>query len=336
MSKRVTIEDVAKEAGVSMMTVSRESNDKDGISEETKLKVIEIVEQVGYQPSGLARALVTNRSCSLGLIMPDVANPFFSQIARGAEDVAYDSGYNVFLVNTNEDIKREEVALNSLLEKQVDGAIIASSRLPQKRLLTYLEKFNFTVLINRTLDNFTGNTAASINVDDGLGARLAIEYFANQGLTRIAHLSGPKSSTSGGLRLNGYRQGLETFGIPIQDELIMPCRPDTRGGYEATKTLLLKHDNISAILAYNDLVATGALQACEKLGYHVPVDISIIGVDDIPLATLISPKLSTLHISKRGLGQDAMRTLIALIQSDPGVEREQIIHPTLILRETTE
>lgn len=335
MPKRITIADVAREAGVSMMTVSRAINNKGRISEDTRENILKIAKEMGYQPSGLARALATNRSCTLGLIVPDVANPFFSQIARGVEDAAYASGFNVFLVNTDEDIEREEIALDSLLEKQVDGAILASSRLPQAHLTEYVRKFNEIVLINRTFDSQAVGSVATINVDDVRGAQIAIEHLARSGMKNIAYLAGPEGSASGKRRLDGYRLGLDASNLAFQEYFIVHCHPNTNSGYEAAKYLLNRQKSISAIFAYNDLIAIGAMQACDELGLHVPDDIAIIGVDDIPLATVVRPKLSTLRIDKHELGQLAMNTLIALIEKDENVLREQVIQPSMVLREST-
>jgi len=334
MNKRVTIADVAEEAGVSMMTVSRAINHKEGISDETRQRILEIAERIGYRPSGVARALATNRSCSLGLVIPDVANPFFSQIVRGAEDLAYDSGYNLFLVNTAEDTEREEAALESLLEKHVDGAILCSSRLPAESLNNYIDNFPFTVLINREISS-TKRNCATINVDDILGAQQAISFFAAQGNTLIGLIAGPEGSTSSQRRRIGYQKGLKENNFVYQPELVINCEPQIEGGYQATKQLLSAHKNLSAVLAFNDLVAFGVFQACEELGKRVPEDIAVIGFDDIPLASVVKPRLSTLRTDKRGLGRLAMKTLIQLIEDDEKVERNLTIQPTLILREST-
>ena len=334
MNKRVTIADVAEEAGVSMMTVSRAINHKEGISEDTRLRILEIAERLGYRPSGVARALATNRSCSLGLVIPDVANPFFSQIVRGAEDLAYDSGYNVFLVNTAEDTEREEAALESLLEKHVDGVIWCSSRLPTESVNNYTDSFPFTVLINREI-NTTQRNYATINVDDSLGAQKAVSFFTAQGHTKIGLIAGPEGSTSSQRRRTGYQKGLVENNIAYRPELIINCKPRIESGYQATKQLLSTYENISAILAYNDLVAFGVFQACEEIGKRIPEEISVIGFDDIPLASIVKPRLSTLRTDKRGLGRLAMKTLIQLIEGDEAVERNITIQPTLILREST-
>jgi LacI family transcriptional regulator len=333
MNKRVTIADVAQEAGVSMMTVSRAINNKEGISEETRQRILEIAERFGYRPSGVARALATNRSCTIGLVIPDVANPFFSQIVRGAEDLAYASGYNVFLVNTDEEIEREEAALNSLLEKQVDGAILCSSRLSEIKLEEYIERFTNTVLINRALETSRAN-CVTINIDDVRGARQAVSHLTSRGHQKIGLIAGPQGSVSGQRRRTGYQQGLEINDLPYDEKFMIACQPNIEGGYQAAKIFLSSQEDVTALVAYNDMVAFGIYKACDELGKRLPDDIAVIGFDDIPLAALIKPSLSTLRIDKRDLGKNAMQTLISMINGEKDIARERIINPTLILRDS--
>ena len=336
MNKRVTIADIAKEAGVSMMTVSRAINQKEGISEETRQRILSIADQIGYRPSGVARALATNRSCAIGLVIPDVTNPFFAQIARGAEDIAHAAGYGLFLVNTDENAARETNALDLLLEKQVDGVILCSSRLPQPQLREYVGHFPHVVLINRSLELPAEKDIATFNVDDHSGAKIAIAHFVDQGHTHIGLIAGPEGSNSAQQRLEGYIQGLQCAGIPYDAAAVERCSPDTEGGHQAIRSLLNRKSDITAVLAFNDLVAVGVVQACNALGVRVPEDIAVIGMDDIPLAALVRPRLSTLRIEKRALGRQAMSTLLALIggeEQPPDIH--QLIQPTLILRDTT-
>ena len=335
MSKRVTIADVAKEAGVSMMTVSRAINNKGGISEATRQRILKIADEMGFQPSGLAQGLATQRTATVGLVVPDIANPFFALIARGIENVAYNNGYNVFLLNTDEDRNREAAALNSLWQKQVDGLILCSSRLAQAELNSWLKKFQYVVLVNRVLETAVSDVC-TINIDDRIGAQKVMEHFFATGHKNIAFIAGPEYSLSSQERLIGYQTSLEKHNLSVRPELIQYCMPDTAGGYEAAMTLLQKDLGITAVFAYNDLTATGVLRACKEQNMHVPSDIEIVGVDNIPLASLVTPALSTLHIDKRELGAMAMRTLVQLLKSkQPPEINQQLIKPTLILRETT-
>jgi len=333
MEKRPTISDVAREASVSLMSVSRAMNNRPGLSDKTRKRILDIANQLGYRPSGVARALATNRSFTVGLMMPDVTNPFFSQIAKGAEDVAYSMGYNLFLVNTDEDIEREKIALNSLLDKQVDGAILCSPRLPWEQILKHISHFQFTVLINRELDE-PRSDCATINIDDTFGAKLAIEHLSNRGHKKIAFLAGPDESTSRKRRLRGFMQALEYHKIPYDENLVLTCSSDMAGGFKAATTLFSNHDDITAILAYNDMVAFGVFQACEELGKTIPDQVAVIGFDDIPLASIIKPKLSTVRANKRELGQRAMRVFQAFIDGNEDITMDQTILPSLVLRKS--
>ena len=334
MSKRITITDVAEEAGVSMMTVSRAINNKEGISEATRQRILQIAEEMGYRPSGLARGLVTQRTATIGLVVPDIVNPFFAEIARGVENVAYDNGYNVFLLNTDEDAEREIAALNSLWEKQIDGLILCSSRLEQAQLLAWLERFRFVVSVNRELETAVSGTC-SIKVDDRGGAEQAVNHFVASGHTHIAFIAGPEHSLSGQERRVGYEASLAAHNLPIRPEYIRHCVPDTEGGYGVALALLADYPEITAVFAFNDLTATGVLRACAELNRRVPDDIEIIGVDDIPLASLVTPALSTLRIGKRELGTAAMHTLTQLMKGEQPPETHQVVPSELILRETT-
>ena len=334
MSKRITITDVAEEAGVSMMTVSRAINNKEGISEETRQRILQIAEDMGYRPSGLARGLATQRTATIGLVVPDIANPFFAEIARGVENVAYATGYNVFLLNTDEDAEREIAALNSLWEKHIDGLILCSSRLEQSQLLAWLEQFRYVVSVNRALETAVSGTC-SIKVDDQGGAEQAVNHLAAAGHNHIAFIAGPEHSLSGQERRVGYEASLTAHNLPVRPEYIKHCVPDTEGGYGAALALLADYSEITAVFAFNDLTATGVLRACVELNRHVPDDIEIIGVDDIPLASLVTPALSTLRIGKRELGTAAMHTLTQLMQGEQPPETHQVVPSELILRETT-
>lgn len=333
MSKGITIADVAERAGVSMMTVSRVINNKEGVSEVTRARVRDIVQVMGFQPNGIARGLATKRTATIGLVVPDIANSFFAEIARGVEDVAYAHDFNVFLFNSSEDVAREQKALDSLSMQQVDGLIWCSSRLQQPQLLHNLERFSYVVLINRELAQPLPGVV-SIAVDDEAGILQAVAHFGQQGRRQIAFMAGPAHSYSGQRRRQGFEaacaaQGVDSFWV-------LNCDPTGEGGYEAAMRLLVAQPTVDAILAYNDLVAVGVMQACGENGRSIPQDIAIIGIGDIPLASLVTPSLSTLRIDKYGLGSQAMDTLLQLIHANEQSHTPfQTLQPKLILRQST-
>jgi LacI family transcriptional regulator len=331
MSKRITMADVAREAGVSLMTVSRAVNNKDGISDATRQRIQSIAERLGYRPSLVARGLVTDRTSTIGLVVIDNANPFFSEVARGVEHAAYAEGYNVFLCNTEEDPQRELDVLRSLEEQRVDGVILCSSRLNDERLRAALKSHPAKVLINRSLidDDFGVVLAA-----DEQGAQLIIQHLLGTGHHAIGFLAGPKTSFSGQQRLRGYRSTLAEAGITPPAGWQRHCLPIVESGREVAHDLLNDHSELTALFCYNDLTAVGALQACRQLGRRVPDDIAIVGFDDVLLAALVTPALTTCRVPMYDMGREALRQLIERINGCAHDCTPVEFQPELIIRES--
>lgn len=330
---RVTIKDIAREAGVSPQTVSRAINSKGEISPQTQERILQIADRLGYRPNSIARSLATQRTRNIGLVVPDVSNPFFAGIARGIQDAAYLGDYNTFLCNTDENAEREMRATHSLEAQRVDGLILCSSRLSEFELVRLADRFQPLVLINRAIAH---PKVGCLLVDDAQGTQEAVRYLVQLGYRRIGLLSGPELSHSAQERTKGYRRALETHGIPIKSSWQMHCTPQVDGGQEATTLLLTRSPEIEVILGYNDLVAAGALRACAEMGLRVPEDCAILGCDDVPLAALVSPALTTIHIPTYNLGQQAMNLLLGMM--DGSLETSQpnpiILSPHLVIRDS--
>lgn len=321
--------DVAREAGVSSMTVSRVINEKGEVSEATRERVLAVIEQLGYRPSGIARGLATRRTGTLGLVVPDVANPFFADVARGVEHGAYAEGYNVFLCNTEEDPERELAVLKSLEEKRVDGLVLCSSRLDEAELRTVVSRHRKVVLVNRLLE---GDRVGSVLIDDETGGRLATGLLIEAGHQAIGYLSGPAVSHSGRQRAKGYRAALEHAGLSADASWVRHCPPMVAGGQDVAYELLSTHPEISALFCYNDLVAVGALQACSELGRQVPDDVAVVGYDDIPLAALVTPALTTCRVPRYELGSQTVSLLLDQINDCLDDCEEIVLAPELIVR----
>jgi len=333
MPGRVTMAQVAREAGVSLMTVSRVINDKEGVSQATRERVQAVIGQLGYRPSDIARGLVTKHTGTLGLVMPDVANPFFAEVARGVEHLAYDKGYNVFLCNTEEDTQRELDVLKSLEEKRVDGVVLCSSRLDDRVLEKAIAGHLAAVLVNRRLASENVGIAV---IDDVAGGRMAAQHLLQAGHRGIGFLAGPPASQSGHWRAEGYRAALAAAGVEYNPDWVRHCVPMVEGGRETARDLLTAHPELTAIFCFNDLVAIGALQACADLGRTVPGDVAIVGFDDIPLAALVTPPLTTCRVPRYELGSEAMRLLLDKIGGCSDEEhKEVILQPKLIVRDST-
>ena len=332
MNNRATLADIAEMAGVSLMTVSRAINNKPGVSEKLRQRILVIAEEMGYRPNQIARGLATSLTNAIGLVVPDNTNPFFAQIARGVEDAAYDRQYNIFLVNTNEEPRRELDALDSLWAKDIDGVILCSSRLPVQALEAQIQRFPAMVVLNRGKLTPRPNLT-TVNVDDHRGAQLALQYLLAKGRRRIAYIAGPPTSTSSQRRLEGYRSQISVLGLALDLGLIEPTSPNTEGGRQAAAALLARRPDLDAIFAFNDLVAVAAVQVCMEAGKRVPEDIAIIGVDDIPLATIFRPQLTTLHVNLNQIGHLSMVKLLELIHGSSAPAAIQI-DPELFLRES--
>ena len=331
--KKVTIEDVARSAGVSRQTVSRAINDLGEISPQTRARVLRAAEDMGYRPSNIARGLATRRTYTLGLVIPDVANPFFSDVARGAEHVAYTGGYNVFLCNTDEDQVRELAVLQLLEEKRVDGVVLCSSRLDDGELGSVVDRHPAVVLVNRRLEAADAEDRVGVvMLDDMLGGQIATQHLISSGHRAIGFLAGPPASRSARWRATGYRAALAAAGIPYNPAWTVHCPAGVDGGHQAARDLLTTCPELAALFCYNDLVAVGALYACADLGHRVPADLAVVGFDDIMLAALVTPPLTTCRVPRYELGAQAMRLLLDRIGGHPEGNREIVLRPALVIR----
>jgi LacI family transcriptional regulator len=329
MSSRITIGEVAHEAGVSMMTVSRVINHKGEVSAATIQRVQGVIERLGYRPSSIARGLATHRTGAIGLVVPDLANPFFSTLAQGVVRAAYAEGYNVFLCTSDEDSQRESAIIQSLEDKRVDGLILCSSRLDEAELEDALANCPAAVVVNRRVKP---GLARTVVVDDALGGALAAQHLIAGGHRAIGFLTGPLASYSGRERSRGFRAALAEAQISFHSDWAQSGLPTLEGGKHAAQQLLYKHPELTALYCYNDLVAVGALYACRALERHVPQDIAIVGSDDIPLASLVMPQLTTCRVPLLEMGTRAMHLLLKRIHGRTDDNSIVILEPTLVVR----
>jgi LacI family transcriptional regulator len=311
------------------MTVSRVLNNKGDVGAATRQRVKAVIVQLGYRPSSVARSLVTQRSGTIGLVVPDNANPFFSELARGVEHTAYANGYSVFLCNTEENTARENAVLLTLEDQRVDGVILCSSRLGQEELRAAVARYPAAVLVNRELVG--GDAVDTVLVDDEQGGRLTTAHLLSSGRRRIGFLTGPEVSWSGAQRVKGYRATFEAAGLPRSEGWLRPCAPTVEGGRRATHELLQAHPGLTALLCYNDLVAVGALQGCLDLRLSVPGSLAVVGFDDIALAALVTPPLTTCRVSRYDVGCAAMSSLLACFHHESAPHRV-VIQPELVVR----
>lgn len=330
--RRVTISDVAELAGVSYQTVSRVINNNPHVSTQTRERVQQIIRETGYTPSHTARSLVTSRTATIGLVVPDISNPFFSAVAWGADQVASQTGYSILLCNTGEEAAREQDVLRLLHERDVDGVIVCGSRQEDESLQDALASFRAAVLVNRRLEE---DAIPAVLVDDFLGGTLIVQHLLEAGHRAIGFVAGPAASFSGRQRLRGYQTALAEAGLASETGWIRNCLPTTAGGQETASVLLAEYPNLTALYCYNDLVALGALQACASSGRQVPVDVAVTGFDDIMLAGVVSPALTTCRVPCVDIGSEAVAMLVDCIDDKLDGCTELVIQPELVIREST-
>jgi len=331
MRRRVTIEDVARAAGVSRQTVSRAINNKDEISPDTMKRVMEAVQRLGFRPSRVAQGLATQRTYTIGVVVPDITNPFFPEIARGMQDVARAKEYNVFLCNTDESPEQELQVLYSLAAQPVDGIALFGSRISDDELAAFADQYQPLVVFNRWLESAG---VSLVLVDNHKGAELAVAHLVNRGHRLIGMLAGPAASPSSVQRVEGFRQAMDRRGLPVVGDVIVPGPPTVEGGYDAASGLLTQHPETTAVFAYNDLMALGTAQLWADRGCPVPGGCAVIGFDDIRLSSMVSPSLTTIYVDKYEVGRQSMSRLLAMfddtMSSFPPIE----IDVDLVVRES--
>jgi LacI family transcriptional regulator len=333
MPNRVTLADVARIAGVSLMTVSRVVNHKEGVGQETRQRIEAIIEKLGYHPSGIARSLVTQRTGTIGLVVPDISNPFFSDVARGVEQIAFEQGYSVLLCNTEEDPHRELDVLHLLGEKWVDGIVLCSSRLEAGALSTILAQYPAAVLVNRQIDSeIEALPVGSVILDDETGGQIATRHLLDRGHRAVGCLAGPPNSFSGQKRVQGYQAALMAAGLSFNPDLNRTCSPSVAGGFQVGNELLTTHPEITALFCFNDLVAVGVLQACAQLGRRVPDDLAVVGYDDILIASLVTPSLTTCRVPREELGRLATQWLLSRLSGGEAGYEIKVLQPQLVIR----
>jgi LacI family transcriptional regulator len=325
--------DVAYQAGVSLMTVSRVINNKGDVSSETRQRVQDVIKELGYSPSGIARSLAGGQTYTIGLVVPDIANPYFSGVAHGVAQVAYDEGFSVLLCDSEEQPTRELALLEVLEEKRVDGVVVAAPRSPNKKLLPLLKRHPNAVIVNRLFNGDEASAALGYVInDDRAGGYMITQHLLNHNHRSIGFLAGPEASFGSYRRHIGYRTALKDHGVEYDPELIRHCPPTVEGGRQVAIQLIQEHPEISALFCYNDLVAIGVLQCCYHLGRKVPDDLAIIGYDDIPMASWVTPALTTCHVAFEEMGKLAIQLLIDHISGCTESCENIVMQPDLIVR----
>jgi LacI family transcriptional regulator len=302
------------------------------VSPETRERVLAAMAALNYRPNALARSLRQGKTNTLGLVLPDSANPFFAEISRSIEDEAFKKGYSVFLCNTELDTQRELFYVDVLSKKQVDGIIFVAAG-DQADSLDFLLRRNMpVVMIDRDVPNVEVD---AVLTDNQLGGFLATRHLIELGHTRIACIAGPTNITPSAERIIGYRTALEQAGIKIDDDLIVCGDYHPQSGMDLTHFLLKRDSRPTAIFALNDLMALGALRAAAEAGCTVPRDLAIIGYDDLDIAQFSNPPLTTIAQPKKEVGAQAINLLVDRISHKSRPPSRLVLAPELIVRRST-
>jgi LacI family transcriptional regulator len=337
-----TIKQVAARAGVSFTTVSHVVNRTRPVSDGARVRVERAIAELGYFPSAVARALKTSQTRILGVIVPNITNPFFSELMRGIEDVCERSHYSVFLCNGDDDLERQGRSLDTLLGRRVDGVLLATPTGPAAALAKRLSAARMkTVVVDRSVP---GLEADQVRIDHQAGARLAVEHLLALGHRRIACLAGPSSFAVSRARVAGWRKALARAGIKPEPDWLLMGDFRAAAGHDLTRTLLARArgapptgtgSDITAVFASNDLLGIGALRAAAEQGLPVPRALSVIGFDGIEMGAFTYPALTTVGYPIRAIGETAATVLIDRIAGRRTEVCEIVVAPEIILREST-
>ncbi len=326
-----TIREVAALAGVSPTTVSHVVNNTRFVSAEVRQRVLSAMDELGYRPNALARSLRRGETQTLGLILPDSANPFFAEIGRSIEDAAFELGYNVILCNTEGDLHKENLYVDVLMKKQVDGVIFVVAGDRSDSLVSMIKHGVSVVVVDRDV---AGVSLDTVMTDNYQGGYLATQHLLSLGHTCIGCISGPSHLTPSAQRVTGYRQALLDAGLTVAESLILrgDFRPES--GRSAAKVLLNHTPRPTAIFACNDMMAIGVLRAARELSLNVPNDVAVVGYDDIELASYTAPPLTTIRQPKAEIGRAAVQLLLERLNQRELAPRRELYPATLVIRGT--
>ena len=330
---RTTIRDIALRAGVSVTTVSLVLNGKEHrIAQETRKKIISIANEMDYRPNQLAVGLITKRTNTIGLIVPDISNSFFGELAKGAENKASENNFNIILCNTNDNAAKDYEYLNVLLDKGVDGIILVPSGRGRDETIPkcffLLEKCQKPFVLADRIK--VGDKYSGVTLDQEAGGFMATQHLIENGHKKIGCITGPLGMLNAYLRYQGYKKALEKSGIPYNSRWVKEGNYHIEDGVLLSKELF--REGVTAIFACNDLMAYGVYQSALREGLNVPDEISIVGFDDIPFSQFTEVPLTTIHQPAYEMGEAAIGKVLRLITDENEDVEKMIYKPELIIR----
>jgi LacI family transcriptional regulator len=330
-SKAASIYDVAREAHVSVFTVSAVVNDKQHVGKKLRERVEAAIRKLNYRPNLIARSLAKRRTHTIGMIVPDIANPFFPMVVRGAEDAAQKLGYNLLLCNSDDSLDKEESSIELLLSKRVDGILLtkaAEDFRPSLRQMIKEVDIPF-VLIMRTYPKLTKD---ALITDDYQGAYDAVSHLARSGRRRIGLVSGPLKVSNAIARWEGFRDALQAENLTLEKELVVEGDYRIESGFRAGHSLLSHRPD--GVYVANHLMTVGLLKAAEEMGLQCPEDFGLVSFDDYPWLGVFRPRLTTVELPKHQLGSEAAELLIRRISGDRSAAAVKKLQPELRIRES--
>lgn len=330
----VTLNDIAELAGVSISTVSRVLNDKAEkyrIGDETKARVLEAAEELKYRPNQIARGLRLKRTNTVGIIAPDVSNPFFAYIIKRVQNLAHNLGYSVVVCNTDENLEQEIEHVNVLYRNRVDGLIAMPVGQEYEHYVEWFEKDRPLVLLDRCFDSFDASTVV---VDNHAGSSEAVRHLIEHGHRRIAIIQGLPGTYTNTERLRGYRDALERHDIPFDETLVVGGDFREENGYMETKLLLTSSERPTAIFATSDLITLGALKAIAEEGLEIPSDMSLIMFDDFDFAPYLKCPITAIRQPKEMMGEMAVKLLVEELRGERRGGKRIALKTRLIVRQS--
>jgi LacI family transcriptional regulator len=332
-----TIKDIARVAGVSVTTVSRALNGYSDVNEKTRQKIAAVARELNYSPNTLARGLVMQKSKTIGLLVSGISREsvkdnFTFEVLCGVNERASTLGYDLILFNTNTMMQREKTYTQLCRERRVDGAIIQGIKKEDPYLKEVVESDIPCVLVDIPVHS---NSVGYVTTDNALGAKKAVEHLASLGHKHIGMINGHEDAFVSQERLNGYREALKECGFSFRSEWVVSGNFEEKKAEKAARELINRHKEVTAIFCASDLMALGALKACKELGLHVPKEMSIVGYDNIVLASYSSPNLTTVGQEVYQIGYEAADLLIEMLEGKE-TNMKRYLDTKLIIRESTD
>ncbi len=328
-AKPVSVKDVAANSGVSFQTTSKVLNGKGSVSEQTRKRILSAAKDLGYVPNILARSLVTRSTRAVGLVASNFSDPNLSRFIVGAEQEARRQGHAVIIASIEPDGTGGHQAVRALIERRVDGIVLADPPPEEDARYARLMKHQIPIV---SLHDVPGGGLVTVGSDHRQTGLLATRHLTDLGHRKIATITGPRARRVAQSRLLGYRQALLEAGLADDPTLVEECDGEISGGFEATRRLLSRRPDLTAIFAQNDTMAIGVLSALHTFGKSVPADCSVVGCDDIEIAAYTVPPLTTVRVPVYETGEEAIRLLLKMIASGSSGPRGTLLPVQLIPR----